>query len=85
MNGELQSTAFTVPRAELPEDSALFPHILTRNVKFTVNFGQLDEPWFKPPAELEEYTLLKDVTEKIQGRSRPEKREECEVTDYSVL
>ncbi|GLV45568.1 uncharacterized protein CBL_02588 [Carabus blaptoides fortunei] len=79
INGELQPAAFTIPRADLPENSTFFPHILTRNAKFSVNFGQLDEPWYKPPAELDAYTMLKDVEEKIQGRTRPEKREECEV------
>ena len=37
-NGEDQGDAFQIPKDELG-DSALFPHIMSRNVKFEVNFG----------------------------------------------
>ena len=45
VNGVDQGVAFRVTRAELG-DKALFPHILTKNQNFTVNFGQLPGPMF---------------------------------------
>ena len=38
-NGKDQGDAFQIPKAELGTD-ALFPHIMSRNVMFEVNFGQ---------------------------------------------
>lgn len=42
LNGESQGVAFEFERSELGEE-ALFPHILSRNMAFRVNFGQLDK------------------------------------------
>lgn len=42
VNGESQGVAFEFERSELGEE-ALFPHILSRNMAFRVNFGQLDK------------------------------------------
>ncbi|EFX67686.1 hypothetical protein DAPPUDRAFT_261186 [Daphnia pulex] len=47
VNGETQGVAFTLPGEEL-NGRALFPHILTKNCRFEVNFGQKEEPWFLP-------------------------------------
>jgi len=40
-NGEDQGDAYQIQKSDLPESFAFFPHILTRNVKFQVNFGVL--------------------------------------------
>ena len=39
VNGVDQGVAFRVPRSQLGSEDALFPHILTKNQDFTVNFG----------------------------------------------
>ena len=40
VNGVEQGIAFTVDKAELG-GQALFPHVATKNLEFTVNFGQI--------------------------------------------
>lgn len=85
INGELQDVAFSLDKSELPEDVTLFPHILTRNTKFEINFGQNEEPWFPTPEDLSDYTLIKNVEDKVTGYTRPEKREDCEVIYLSVF
>lgn len=82
INGVLQSTAFTIDRSELPDEAGMFAHILTRNIKFEVNFGQIEEPWFAAPSEMADYKFLKEVEEKITGSPRPATRQECKVTNY---
>lgn len=42
VNGEKQGVAFQFDKSELG-GKALYPHILTRNIAFRVNFGQLDK------------------------------------------
>ena len=38
-NGEDQGDAFQIKLEDFPSDTLIFPHILSRNVKFQVNFG----------------------------------------------
>ena len=45
VNGVDQGVAFRVAKSELSGE-ALFPHILTKNQDYTVNFGQLPGPMF---------------------------------------
>ena len=45
VNGVDQGVAFRVSKSELSGE-ALFPHILTKNQDYTVNFGQLPGPMF---------------------------------------
>lgn len=79
INGELQDFEISIPREELPEETALFPHILTRNVKFEVNFGQQEDAWFAAPEEFSDFTFIKNVETKVEGVKRAEKREDCQV------
>ncbi|XP_019864815.1 heterogeneous nuclear ribonucleoprotein U-like protein 2 isoform X2 [Aethina tumida] len=79
VNGVAQPTAVTVPKSDLPENFALFPHILSRNVAFEINVGQKEEPWFASPAELEDYVFLDRIENKVAGPQRPTDRSECEV------
>ena len=39
--------AFSLTKEEL-EGRALYPHVLTKNCRFEVNFGLKEEPWFQP-------------------------------------
>ena len=45
INGQEQGVAFKINKSEL-EGKALFPHVLTKNQDFTVNFGQMPGPLF---------------------------------------
>lgn len=76
LNGEELGTAFTIQPDEL-NDHALFPHILSKNQAFHVNFGE-QEPWGTP---LPDYTYVGKVAveDRVAGPKRPEKREDCEV------
>lgn len=81
-NGEDQGDAYQIPRSELVEGQSFFPHILTRNVKFQVNFGvdkkgEDVENWKE---KLEgEYIKAGKAENKIRGTARIEKREDCEM------
>ncbi|XP_014282216.1 heterogeneous nuclear ribonucleoprotein U-like protein 1 isoform X2 [Halyomorpha halys] len=56
---------------------ALAPHLLTKNVRFEVNFGQV-EPWF--PIK-NGYTFINQipVDECVAGPRKPEKKSDCEM------
>ncbi|KAK5640200.1 hypothetical protein RI129_011011 [Pyrocoelia pectoralis] len=79
INGELQPEIASIPKSELPENCALFPHILVRNYCFDVNLGASENPWYPSPADLSDYVFLLNYDDKIQGPLRPEKRSDCEV------
>ena len=76
VNDNFLDEAFRVTVSDLNE-KPLVPHILTKNVKFEVNFGQAD-PWF--PA-LEGFVWIAKVPmeERVAGPKRPQKRGDCEV------
>ena len=82
-NGEDQGDAFQISKDDLGE-AALFPHIMTRNVKFEVNFG-IDkaaadkESWKEALAA--EYVKVGKVEEgeRIRGNPRMSSREACEM------
>lgn len=60
------------------EENALFPHVLTKNTKFEVNFGQKEEPHF--PLK-EGYTMISavELDERVRGPLPPGKKEDCEI------
>lgn len=58
-------------------DQALFPHILTKNIRFEVNFGQ-QTPWF-PPATDFMYIMQFPVSERIRGLKPPDSQSACEI------
>ena len=78
VNGFPQGVAFSVAKNVL-NGQALFPHILTKNQNFTVNFGQLPAPLkqllpnFIPIGQLD----LKDGL--VRGPVAPFSRQKCEV------
>ncbi len=76
-NGTLVGDTVQIPKAEV-EGKVWFPHVLVRNVKFSVNFGA-SEPAHPP---LEGYTFVGKVEpspSRVRGPQRPEKKDECEV------
>jgi hypothetical protein len=76
-NGTSFGDPIQIPKADV-EGKTWFPHILVRNVKFSVNFGT-SEP--AHPA-LEGYTFVGNVApsaNRVRGPTRPEKKDECEV------
>ena len=77
VNGEPLGEAYRIPRPEF-NGKPLFPHVLTKNIKFKCNFGAEDS-WF-PPLDDYKFVGLVPVDERINGAKRPEKREDCEVS-----
>lgn len=77
VNGESQGVAYEIS-AETLGENALFPHILSKNVKFAVNFSS--DPTHPI---LEGFTLCGNVEleDRVAGPKRPEKKEDCEVKD----
>lgn len=76
-NGEDLGTCFEVNRDELG-DKALFPHILSKNCEFVLNYGQLENP-INPIQE--GFAFINDIpeTDRVRGTMPPAKKEECEV------
>lgn len=75
VNGEPQGVAYEVS-SEALEGKALFPHILSKNVKFSVNFsGEPAHPL------MEGFSLAGSIPaeDRVAGPKRPEKKEDCEV------
>ena len=73
--------AFEVRTATLG-GQPLFPHILTKNTSFEVNFGERMEGAFFPnPPRLGDFEFAADVPMALRkrGTPQPEKREDCEV------
>ncbi|XP_066970853.1 uncharacterized protein [Macrobrachium rosenbergii] len=56
---------------------ALFPHILTKNCAFKVNFGS-EYPWFQPMAR---YTFVGQIPleERVLGSQEPQTRQDSEI------
>lgn len=84
VNGFPQSVAFCVSSREL-NGQAVFPHVLTKNQNFTVNFGQMPAPLrslmpnFTPIGQL-------DITDGlIRGPIAPAMREDCEVSAVCLI
>lgn len=59
------------------KENALFPHILTKNMRFEVNFGQ-QAPWF-PPAPGFMYIMQYPVNERVRGLKPPSSKQSCEM------
>lgn len=78
VNGVHQGDAFTIEASEI-NNQPLFPHLLTKNIKFQANFGQSESEF---PTE-SGYTWAAKVAadEREPGPRRPERREDCEVSD----
>jgi len=82
-NGEDQGDAFQISKEDLGE-TALFPHVMTRNVKFEINFG-IDkaaadrESWME--ALSTEYVKVGKVEEgeRERGNPRVSRRDQCEM------
>lgn len=76
VNGQHQGIAYEVSHSELG-DQALFPHIVTKNTSFRVNFGT-EPAWMEP---LSGYTFTGKIPleDRVLGTQAPEKREDAEV------
>ncbi|CAH1388664.1 unnamed protein product [Nezara viridula] len=76
VNENFHGEAFRLSENDL-KGRALAPHVLTKNVRFEVNFGQV-EPWFPIRTG---YTFVNQVPVEqcIAGPRRPEKKSDCEM------
>ena len=78
INGANMGVAFRIARPEL-KGKALYPHIMTKNQDFLVNFGQLPAPMcsllpvFSPIGQLDENDGL------VRGAKAPATKKACEV------
>ena len=77
VNGEPLGVAFTIQKGDL-NGQALFPHILTKNCRFEVNFGQKEEPWFAP-TEGFEWPEKVPLDLRVRGAVAPALRSECQM------
>lgn len=84
LNGHNLGPAFHVTQLDL-QGRALFPHVLTKNQNFTVNFGQLPAPMsgllpdYPPIGQL-------DVSEGlVRGALAPSSRSDCEVKGQNAF
>ena len=82
-NGEDLGDAFQISKEDLAGE-ALFPHIMTRNVKFEVNFGidkeAADKENWKEPIDTA-YVKVGKVAEaeRVRGNARNTSRDQCEL------
>uniref|UniRef100_A0A0B7A2V0 SAP domain-containing protein n=2 Tax=Arion vulgaris TaxID=1028688 RepID=A0A0B7A2V0_9EUPU len=76
-NGEDLGTCFEIEKEKLG-DQAVFPHLMTKNTEFEVNFGGREGPYF--PLK-EGYKFLEQVPleERVRGHLPPATKETCEV------
>lgn len=77
-NGRHLGTAFEISKETL-KGRPLFPHVLAKNCAFQCNFGQLPEPWFKPPDSSYTFIGCVSLDERIRGTVGPKKKSECEM------
>lgn len=77
VNGESQGVAYRIPKEEL-NGQPLFPHILTKNCRFEVNFGQKEEPWF-PSIEGYQWASKVPLESRVRGPISPPSRAECQM------
>ena len=75
VNGVLQPVAFKVPKSQLA-GRPLFPHVLTKNQNYAVNFGQLQQPLFPI---LPDFCLMNQAAVRVRGPAAPSSPAECEV------
>ncbi|GFT93361.1 heterogeneous nuclear ribonucleoprotein U-like protein 1 [Nephila pilipes] len=80
VNGKFHGWAYRINRNEL-KGQALFPHILTKNVAFEVNFGQKDKPYFPLSDELLGFYFIGclPIQQRISGARAPKRRQDCEI------
>jgi len=81
-NGEDQGDAFQISKEELA-GKPLFPHIMTRNVKFEVNFGVTreggDAEGWKEALAADYVPAGRVEAERVRGSQRIASRDQCEM------
>lgn len=76
-NGDDLGIAFEVDEKILEKES-FFPHILSKNCEFEVNFGELEEPWFSIK---DGFTMINKLEKEnlARGSLPPENKDNCEM------
>jgi heterogeneous nuclear ribonucleoprotein U-like protein 1 len=77
VNGVDQGIAYRVPKSELA-GQALFPHVLTKNQDYTINFGQMPGPLCPLEQGYTPIGQLDFADGIIKGPAPPSSRAECE-------
>lgn len=79
-NGKFLGWAYKVNKSTL-KGQPLFPHVLSKNCSFDVNFGQKEKPYFNLPEGFQDYTFVGCIPldQRVRGVKAPERREDCEM------
>ncbi|GFQ73559.1 heterogeneous nuclear ribonucleoprotein U-like protein 1 [Trichonephila clavata] len=79
-NGKFLGWAYRPNKSEL-EGQALFPHVLTKNVSFEVNFGQKEQPFCPLPDDLQDFCFIGclPLQQRVSGTRAPKRKEDCEM------
>ncbi|KFM69215.1 Heterogeneous nuclear ribonucleoprotein U-like protein 1, partial [Stegodyphus mimosarum] len=79
-NGKFLGWAYKVNKSDL-QGQALFPHVLSKNCEFEVNFGQKEQPYFPLPDSLKDYAFVGclPLDQRECGTRPPKRREDCEM------
>ncbi|CAG5120581.1 unnamed protein product [Candidula unifasciata] len=59
------------------KEKALFPHVLSKNCRFKVNFGQMDA-WYPPPMGFR-YLGQLPLVDRVRGMVPPARKSDCEM------
>lgn len=80
LNGIKQEIAFEIPKESL-EGKALFPHVLSKNISFEVNFGDRFESFTTSENFEDDFEWAAKVPQerRVKGPSKPEEKNKCEV------
>ena len=78
VNGKDKGIAFRIYQREL-KGRALFPHVLTKNQNFSMNFGQMPSPLMPLLPGFVHIGQLDVSDGLVRGPAAPAEREQCEV------
>ncbi|XP_055927077.1 heterogeneous nuclear ribonucleoprotein U-like protein 1 [Argiope bruennichi] len=79
-NGKFLGWAYKINKSEL-KGKALFPHVLTKNTAFEVNFGQKEKPYFPLPDVVKDYIFIGclPLEQRESGTRPPKRKADCEM------
>ncbi|GFS39320.1 heterogeneous nuclear ribonucleoprotein U-like protein 1 [Trichonephila inaurata madagascariensis] len=79
-NGKFLGWAFKFNKSEL-KGGGLFPHVLTKNVAFEVNFGHKEQPFCSLPDDLQGFYFIGCLPfqQRVSGIRAPKRKEDCEM------
>lgn len=72
-----------MPKEQL-EGKALYPHVMSKNISFEVNFGERAEPWALEERFEGDFEWASKVPleKRVKGPQKPENKKQCEVNIF---